>query len=76
MKFFDKTMAKTATTYNQSVTISFDSHDKRAKKFIETLKMMDFFQVVDSPYDAKYVAEIKSMDEKTFKPIKREDIWK
>ena len=54
----------------------FNPKDKRAVQFVETLKLMDFFKVEESPYDPNYVAEVKSMDRTAFKAVKREDLWK
>ena len=56
--------------------ISFDTTDKRATKFMEAIKLFDFLKVEESPYNQEYVAEVKSMDPRTFKAIKREDLWK
>lgn len=68
------TAAKTSLqTSMRALTLFFDPKDKRAVKFVEMLKLMDFFKVEDSPYDPEYVAEIKAMDRNTFKAVKRED---
>lgn len=71
------TAAKTPQqTPMRTLTLFFDPKDKRAAQFVETLKLMDFFKVEESPYDPNYVAEIKAMDRDTFTAVKREDLWK
>ncbi|GEM_PF-1449771 len=71
------TAAKTSVTAPvQALTLFFNPKDKRAVQFVETLKLMDFFRVEESPYDPNYVAEVKSMDRTAFKAVKREDLWK
>ncbi len=68
-----------ASSPKRSVIISFDAKDKRAAKFVETLKLMDFFQVEESPYNPEYVAKIKAIDatdRRKFKAIKSQDLWK
>lgn len=43
----------------QTFILSFNPKDKRAAKFMETIKVMDFFKVEESPYDPKFVAKVK-----------------
>ncbi len=53
------TMATTAeNTPMQTYILSFNPKDKRATKFMETIKLMDFFKVEESPYDPHYVAPV------------------
>lgn len=66
----------TTSTPMRAFTITFSPRDKRAAQFFETIKMMDFFHVEESPYDPDYVAMVKGMDKRTFKTVKREDLWK
>ena len=63
----------------QTFILSFNPKDKRATKFMETIKMMDFFKVEESPYDPDFVAKIQaidSMDKRKFKAVKSQDLWK
>lgn len=66
----------TAQPIMQTFMLSINPKDKRAMKLVEALKMMDFLTIEQSPYDPKYVAELKAMDKRTFKTVKLEDIWK
>ena len=46
---------------------------------METIKLMDFFKVEESPYDPEFVAKIQaidSMDKREFKAVKSQDLWK
>ena len=36
---------------------------------------MDFLKVEESPYDPRYVAEVKAMDKRTFKTVDRSTLW-
>ncbi len=69
-------IATTAKSGIRTVTISFSQKDRRAAKFVEALKLVDFLTIEESPYDPKYVAEIKAMDKRTFKAVKTADLWK
>ena len=51
--------ARTGTSQMQSVVISFNPRNKKAAQFIETVKLMDFFHVEESPYDPAFVAKIR-----------------
>ena len=66
----------TAKSGMRTVTISFSQEDRRAAKFVEALKLVDFLTIEESPYDPQYVAEIKAMDKRTFKAVKTADLWK
>lgn len=72
-------MATATVSPTRSVIVSFDAKDRRAAKFVETLKLMDFFQVEESPYNPEYVAKIKAIDaidKRKYKTIKSQDLWK
>lgn len=73
-------MATAATnTPMQTFILSFNPKDKRAAKFMETIKLMDFFKVEESPYNPEFVAKIQaidSMDKRDFKAVKSQDLWK
>ncbi len=63
----------------QTFILSFNPKDKRATKFMETIKLMDFFKVEESPYDPQFVAKIQaidSMDKRKFKAVRSQDLWK
>ena len=63
----------------QTFILSFNPEDKRAVKFMETIKLMDFFKVEESPYDPEFVAKIQAidaMDKREFKAVKSQDLWK
>ncbi|MGM9838176.1 MAG: DUF2683 family protein [Paludibacteraceae bacterium] len=66
----------TAQPAMQTFIISINPNDKRATKLMEALKLMDFLTIKQSPYDPKYVAEVKAMNKRTFKTIKTTNIWK
>jgi len=68
-----------AKTPMQTFILSFNPEDKRAAKFMETIKLMDFFKVEESPYDPEFVAKIQAidaMDKREFKAVKSQDLWK
>ncbi len=68
-----------ANTPMQTYILSFNPKDKRATKFMETIKLMDFFKVEESPYDPQFVAKIQaidSMDKRKFKAVRSQDLWK
>lgn len=53
---------KTATSTparTQTYILSFDPKDERAVRWIEALKVMDFFKVEESPYNPDFVAKIE-----------------
>ena len=63
----------------QTFILSFNPEDKRAVKFMETIKLMDFFKVEESPYYPEFVAKIQAidaMDKREFKAVKSQDLWK
>ena len=65
----------TRTAPTQTLFLTFNPNSERARRMIEALKVMDFFKIEESPYDANYVAEVKSMDKNKFTPVNRKSIW-
>lgn len=55
--------------------ISFDPGSRQAVQLMSALKLMDFLSVEESPYDPRYVAEVKAMDKRTFKTVNRNKLW-
>ena len=73
---FIESMEATLRTPMRSVTISFNPRNKKAAQFIETVKLMDFFKVEESPYDPAFVARINAMDESKAVSVDIDDLWK
>ena len=63
------------TAPRRTYLVSIDPTSKQAVKLMSALKLMDFLKVEESPYDPRYVAEVKAMDKRTFKTVDRSTLW-
>lgn len=64
-----------------TLTLEYNPRSNFANALISLIKSSNSVKIiekptVESPYDPKYVEEIKAMDRKTFKAVKRKDLWK
>ena len=67
--------ALTSAAPCKTFIVSIDPRSKSAVQLMNALKLMDFLKIEESPYDSKYVAEVKVMDKRTFKSVKRDKLW-
>lgn len=65
----------TAVKSKKYITFSFNSRNRTALQFVKALHSMDFLKIEESPYNEAYVQKVLSMDEATFKPFDRSEIW-
>ncbi len=60
-----------------TITLKYNPRSKFAIALINLIKASpDKVEIINSPYDKKYVSEVTAMDKTHFKSVKREDLWK
>ncbi|MBR5972055.1 MAG: hypothetical protein IK017_05310 [Paludibacteraceae bacterium] len=60
-----------------TITLKYNPRSKFAIALISLIKASsDKVEIIDSPYDKKYVSEVTAMDKTRFKSVKRCDLWK
>ena len=67
--------ASTQAALRRTYLVSFDPKSKQAVQLMSALKLMDFLSIEESPYDPRYVADIKTMEKRTFKTISRSNLY-
>lgn len=60
----------------KTLMLTYRSDDKRALQFVKAMKMMDFFDITESPYNQNYVAEVKAIKKSSCKAVSRENLWR
>jgi hypothetical protein len=61
-----------------TVTLQYDAHNGIAQKFLDLLKSIDVFEIVEEKplYNPEFVKKIKSQEGKKSVAINTADLWK